>query len=1294
MKREFILFGHLRTISILICILIIYASVLLGQTNPNSDEVLLANKKASDNPWLRLPENKKDWQPIPTPKFKEQNQKISATNSQAFVEYDLITKTFHQSISPESQSLTLTAKNTQSNSQFLGVFQDKEQVEAVFTPDGRIKISPTVDFPWRTICKLYITFPDGNHFVGSGAIIGRDDGIGFHCLTAAHCVYRSEYGGIATTVEIIPALDNDYTPFYSAWAIKIRVPQDWELNSSPENDWACITLDRQIGNFTGWMSRFTTADLTWYQRVFHCAGYPVDLDYGLCLYYDNDSGRIEDENFLWYKMDCFDGQDGMPIWAMDGNTRRIVAVHIGGDNGLNSNRGIRLNEARFDQLKQWTEGDPPPPDRPDLVDDGPKWSGFKPLKVVRGLSQFEVWNDVRNIGTYRSGDVTVSYYASLDAEIESNNDLFIGTLQVSSIPTFSWRDAGWSGIFPEAIPAGEYYIGWIIDPEDQILEFNESNNTAFIASKKLVVVDPYIQITTPNGGEVFTIGEKNIIQWFTAGGSGYITIDVTFDNGISWQNLVTNLPDSGRYNWLVPASQTPAFSCLIRTTDTVKNLSDSSDTVFVVESRPSIPGVPQDEGTFSNKAALLFNWSSSNDAETGIAGYNIQVGTSPGGNDIADTLVENQLSYTAIGSHNQMVYARVRARNGVGLLSHWSASSDGILIDLTPPILQGGPFDEGEFNGSDSVLFKWNAAVDEESGIVMNYKLQVGTAIGLNDVFDNWINRRLQYKVLGKHGQTLYARIKAHNAAKGVSDWSDWSDGITIDLTPPIAPGKPYSEAQTSNYFDIPFFWDPATDDLSGVADYHLKVVDLNADSQVVFDDWIGNVTDAIVGGNDGQALLASVQARNKAGLIGPWATAELPVSIQLTPALLTLIEGSRCFEGEGWNNAVDNDIEDWDGTVTAFTAVNPYPYAIFGFVGGGARKIEKVKLLTDTKVRFKNRWVTDFRVLYSITGTQEQDFIPLVAGHKQTGDWEEFSFPQQTVKFIKLIVDKPTSSTIAYCQIGEFQVFGRAEYVKTKKEDLAIKYGTPTDPAETWPNAIDGDIEGWDGTVTVMTLDPSAYVIFSFADQSIKNISKIRLMTDTGVRFSSRWLREFRIEVSTTGIKAADFSTVLSASKNVGAWESFYFDPVPAKYVKFVLNHPDPNESDYCQIGEIEIYTQMDSVSAFNNFAKGPSAQSEPATPYELPESYFVEQNYPNPFNPETIIRFQLPSESRVIVMIYNMMGQEITTLIDGSLSAGYHSVSWQGRDSKGNKVPTGMYLYQFRAGKFSVTKKMVLLE
>jgi len=1295
MKKEPRLDRLLRGQAVFVCLLILlfFSSTVVGQNGVAGKQLPDATYKKSDSPILRLPGQKKNWKPIPVPKYRKKATAPVSRNPKSVVEYDLLTRRVAHSDYIEIFD-TVSPQGAASHvEQSLGMFQDNDRVETVFPPDSRIKISPTVDFPWRTIAKLYITFPDGSHFVASGAIIGRSDGIGFHCLTAAHSVYRKEYGGWATTVEVIPALDNDYTPFYSAWAIKIKINEGWFNDSLPEYDWAAITLDRQIGNFTGWMDRFTTSDLSWYQRLFYCAGYPLDRDFGLSLYYDSDSGRVADEFFHWYYMDASEGQNGMPIWAIDGNTRRIVSIHIGDDQGTGSNRGVRLNIEKFIQLNQWLNDDAPPTDRPDLIDDGPKWSDFKQLQVVRGFSRFRVWNDVRNIGTAYSGELKVAYYASLDSKIEADQDFLIGEIDIKSIPPFTWRDAEWSGIFPEQIPSGEYFIGWIIDPDNRVVEFDESNNVAMVTEKKLTVRDPYVEILSPNGGEVFAIGEENTIQWFTAGGSGLITIDVSCDGGESWQNLATNIPDSGAYAWKIPLSQQPVFACLIKVTDTFKNLSDSSDANFIIETRPTTPGVPQDGAEFTNQKDVTFTWSAADDPETGISAYQVQVGTTPQANDIADTLTD-QLSWQVVGTHNQKIYARVRAKNGVGLFSPWTPSSDGILIDLTPPVVTTPPVDAGHYTAMDTILFQWNPASDEESG-VLEYQIQVSTDKDTVDLFDGWIGNNLNYSIIGKHAQTLYARIRAKNGALSLSDWSDWSDGITIDKTPPTTPGIPYSEALTVNFFDVPFYWEPATEDVSEIEAYHIVVIDVNADSTVLVDEWIGDVREFMVSAKDGQSLLALVQAKNKTGLIGDWATAAAPVTVELTPALLTLIDASSAFKGEGWEHAIDNDIIGWDGTVTAYTTVQPYPYAIFGFVGGGMGRVEKIKLLTDTRVGFKNRWVTHFRVLYSTTGIQDQDFLPLVQGEKMTGGWEEFCFPEQTVKFIKFIVDAPTSATTRWCQVGEFQVFGRAEYVKTEKAELEITHGTPTEPKEDWDNVIDGDIQGWDGTTTAMTLRNSpANVIFNFADNSIKNISKIRILTDTGVRFAYRWLRAFTIQVSTTGINKQDFSTVFSATKTGGEWQSYYFDPVPAKYVKLILEHPTSGETDYCQIGEVEIYTQADTGMVFNELALTPQSEAVPAEIIELPDSYVLRQNYPNPFNPETTIPFQLPQQSRVTLTIYNMMGQQITTLVNGLLPAGYHSVQWRGLDSAGRKVPSGVYLCQFRAGKVNVTRKMILLE
>lgn len=94
------------------------------------------------------------------------------------------------------------------------------------------------------------------------------------------------------------------------------------------------------------------------------------------------------------------------------------------------------------------------------------------------------------------------------------------------------------------------------------------------------------------------------------------------------------------------------------------------------------------------------------------------------------------------------------------------------------------------------------------------------------------------------------------------------------------------------------------------------------------------------------------------------------------------------------------------------------------------------------------------------------------------------------------------------------------------------------------------------------------------------------------------------------------------------------------------------------------------------------------------IPTKFTVEQNYPNPFNPTTIIRFALPEASFVTLKIYNMLGQEVKTLVNGQKDAGTFNVQWRGDNDFGRKVSSGTYIYRVIAGPHIVTKKMILLK
>ena len=97
-----------------------------------------------------------------------------------------------------------------------------------------------------------------------------------------------------------------------------------------------------------------------------------------------------------------------------------------------------------------------------------------------------------------------------------------------------------------------------------------------------------------------------------------------------------------------------------------------------------------------------------------------------------------------------------------------------------------------------------------------------------------------------------------------------------------------------------------------------------------------------------------------------------------------------------------------------------------------------------------------------------------------------------------------------------------------------------------------------------------------------------------------------------------------------------------------------------------------------------------------EIPDDFSLNQNYPNPFNPTTTISFSVAQTSSLVTLdIYNIKGQKVKQLVSDQLSAGQHTVTWDGKDENGKSATSGIYFYQLKAEKdFSKTKRMILLK
>jgi len=94
------------------------------------------------------------------------------------------------------------------------------------------------------------------------------------------------------------------------------------------------------------------------------------------------------------------------------------------------------------------------------------------------------------------------------------------------------------------------------------------------------------------------------------------------------------------------------------------------------------------------------------------------------------------------------------------------------------------------------------------------------------------------------------------------------------------------------------------------------------------------------------------------------------------------------------------------------------------------------------------------------------------------------------------------------------------------------------------------------------------------------------------------------------------------------------------------------------------------------------------------VPMEFVLQQNYPNPFNPSTQIQYALPTDANVTIAIYDLVGRQICTLVNGQVNAGYHSTLWNATNEMGSPVSAGVYIYTITANDFRDVKKMILLK
>lgn len=262
----------------------------------------------------------------------------------------------------------------------------------------------------------------------------------------------------------------------------------------------------------------------------------------------------------------------------------------------------------------------------------------------------------------------------------------------------------------------------------------------------------------------------------------------------------------------------------------------------------------------------------------------------------------------------------------------------------------------------------------------------------------------------------------------------------------------------------------------------------------------------------------------------------------------------------------------------------------------------------------------------------------------------------------------------------------------------------------DRWVGSLEWLIPG-DGYLFESTADTAISFTFSGLDEN--QSSRMARITSNGIEpnlINSPWeinTKQFQYNMPVIcQIEKEDWqdeNLVVAAMVNdkVRGISQPVFEPVLDEWIVYLMVQSDRKKGETIQFrifdsetsteyftNEISLFDESTQVGRVTN----PFILSRATN--VIPLDFSLSQNYPNPFNPITTIQFGIPEESKVSLLVFDLLGREVRALINSNLQAGYHKVVWNGTDHLGKPVASGMYFTVMQSGDFREVRKMVLLK
>jgi len=786
---------------------------------------------------------------------------------------------------------------------------------------------------------------------------------------------------------------------------------------------------------------------------------------------------------------------------------------------------------------------------------------------------------------------------------------------------------------------------------------SDVSNTVFAIITPLPAT---VTLTSPIGGESLVVGRGHNITWSSTGSLGNVKLEYSIDNGGSWTTISSSTSNDGSHTWTIPNA--PSSHALVRISDAADNdPQDASNSVFSITSPPANQYAMQFDGV-DDYAQI-----SDNALLSGGAGKNLTV--------------EAWVKPQTVSGTRPIVHKYLD-----GNTKDWGfAIFDGTVESA---IESGG--DNWELSGGAVAAGVWThiaLVFDNSANVVRLYVngVQATQKTLSKDMPDSNAPIRI-----GRHGYGSdyfsgeMEEIRVWNTARSVSQIAAAMNGQLLGNEAGLIGYWPFNEGSgqtaedgTSNNSDGRLGSASSSDNadpiwVSSTAPPGPVISTLTLSSPNGGEGWeVGSIR-SITWSSQGSVTNVKLEYSTTNG--ASWTTIVASTTNDGNHSwTVPDAVSNQCFVRV--SDAADGDPTDVSNAVFSIITA-PQPPAITSFTPasgevGGQVTITGSNFVAVSSVAFNGTASGSFivnsatQILATIPSSATTGKISVITlgGAAQSANNFTVNVVSTSFTFI------PTHDT----------------YVKASSATTSFGSSTNLRLRKTSSETINSYMKF---SVTGLANAVQSAKLRLYVTEPSSNGGEVYAVSDNYKGTSSTWVEE-----GLNWNNAPDISgTALSSSGVVSldAWVEFDVTPAISGNGTFSFGFKS-NSTDLVWYASKEATNKPELIIETSS-ATAPAKSLEVVDSQTEPEDFALIRNYPNPFNGQTIIEYSLPEPSYVRINIYNALGQLVRKLVDENEAAGTQRIIWEGKDSFGQSVGSGIYFYELQAGAQRLSAKMIL--